>query len=225
MKILVVEDETSLAEALKKILQSAGHFADVVCDGPSALEYAEGFPYDMVLLDVMLPRLDGFGVVRALRERGINVPVLMLTARGTVPDKVTGLNAGADDYMTKPFDADELLARVRAMTRRTGDVIINELSFADLTLDLGSAALRCAGDCVQLSHKEFEVARLFLTNPQMTITKETLIINVWGIESEATDNNVEAYISFLRKKLRYLNSSVSIRNIQKIGYRLEVAPC
>ncbi len=225
MKILVVEDEISLADALKKILQRAGHFADVVYDGASALEFAEGFPYDMVILDVMLPKLDGFGVVRALRERGMGLPVLMLTARGTVPDKVAGLNAGADDYMTKPFDSDELLARVNAMTRRTGDVILNELSYSDLTLELGSAELRCGSDSVQLSRKEFEVARLFLSNPQMTITKETLIINVWGIESEATDNNVEAYISFLRKKLRYLNSSVSIRNIQKIGYRLEVAQC
>lgn len=225
MKILVVEDEVSLADALKKILQSQGHFADVVYDGQSALEYAEGFPYDMVILDVMLPKLDGFGVVRALRERGMRVPVLMLTARAAVPDKVTGLNAGADDYMTKPFDSAELLARVNAMTRRTGDVIMDELSYADLTLALGSAELRCAGECVQLSRKEFDVARLFLANPQMTITKETLIINVWGIESEATDNNVEAYISFLRKKLRYLKSSVSIRNIQKIGYRLEVTPC
>ena len=225
MKILVVEDEISLADALKKILQRAGHFADGVYDGASALEFAEGFPYDMVILDVMLPKLDGFGVVRALRERGMGLPVLMLTARGTVPDKVAGLNAGADDYMTKPFDSDELLARVNAMTRRTGDVILNELSYSDLTLELGSAELRCGSDSVQLSRKEFEVARLFLSNPQMTITKETLIINVWGIESEATDNNVEAYISFLRKKLRYLNSSVSIRNIQKIGYRLEVAQC
>ncbi len=225
MKILVVEDEISLADALKKILQRAGHFADVVYDGASALEFAEGFPYDMMILDVMLPKLDGFGVVRALRERGMGLPVLMLTARGTVPDKVAGLNAGADDYMTKPFDSDELLARVNAMTRRTGDVILNELSYSDLTLELGSAELRCGSDSVQLSRKEFEVARLFLSNPQMTITKETLIINVWGIESEATDNNVEAYISFLRKKLRYLNSSVSIRNIQKIGYRLEVAQC
>ena len=225
MKILVVEDEISLADALKKILQRAGHFADVVYDGASALEFAEGFPYDMMILDVMLPKLDGFGVVRALRERGMGLPVLMLTARGTVPDKVAGLNAGADDYMTKPFDSDELLARVNAMTRRTGDVILNELSYSDLTLELGSAELRCGSDSVQLSRKEFEVARLFLSNPQMTITKETLIINVWGIESEATDNNVEAYISFLRKKLRYLNSSVTIRNIQKIGYRLEVAQC
>ena len=225
MNILIVEDEASLAEALGQILQNAGHFTDVVGDGVSALDYAEGFSYDLIVLDVMLPKLDGFGVVRSLREQGNSVPVLMLTARSAVPDKVAGLNAGADDYMTKPFDASELLARVNAMTRRKGEVILDVLSFADLTLELNAALLRCGAASVQLSHKEFEVARLFLSNPTMTLTKERLIVSVWGIESEATDNNVEAYISLLRKKLKYLKSRVSIRNIQRLGYRLEVETC
>ncbi|MBQ1704898.1 MAG: response regulator transcription factor [Clostridia bacterium] len=222
MNILIVEDERPLAEALSEILKNAGHFTDIVGDGVEALDYAEGFRYDLVILDVMLPRLNGFSVVSAMREHGNATPVLMLTARTTVPDKVQGLNSGADDYMTKPFDPAELLARVNAMTRRTGTVVMNTLSFGDLTLELDSGALRRGEDSVQLSRKELEVARLLLANPSMTVTKETLIVNVWGIESEATDNNVEAYISFLRKKLKYLKSAVTIKNIQRIGYRLEV---
>ena len=153
MNILIVEDEASLAEALGQILQNAGHFTDIVGDGVSALDYAEGFSYDLIVLDVMLPKLDGFGVVRSLREQGNSVPVLMLTARSAVPDKVAGLNAGADDYMTKPFDASELLARVNAMTRRRGEVILDVLSFADLTLELNAAVLRCGAASVQLIHK------------------------------------------------------------------------
>lgn len=221
MNILIVEDETALADSIGQILRNAGHFTDIVGDGRTALDYAEGFSYDLVLLDVMLPELDGFGVVRRMREKEIHTPVLMLTARASVPDKVAGLNAGADDYLTKPFDTGELLARVNALTRRTGEVVMNTLSFGDLTLELNSARLYGPENFVQLSRKEFEVARMLLANSQMTVTKELLIVNVWGMESEATDNNVEAYISFLRKKFKYLKSSVLIRNIQKIGYRLE----
>ena len=221
MKILIVEDEISLASALEHILREDGHFTDMVNDGLSALEYIYGFSYDLILLDVMLPRMDGFEVVRQIREKKISTPVLILTARTAIPDKVAGLNFGADDYMEKPFDPAELLARVHAMTRRVGDVVMNELCFEDLTLRLETAQLFCQGESVQLSRKEFEVARFLLSNPHMTVTKEVLIVNVWGIDSEATDNNVEAYISFLRKKLKYLKSIVSIRNIQRIGYRLE----
>ena len=222
MKILIVEDEAPLARALEHILQKDGHMTDCVPDGLSALDYALGFPYDLILLDVMLPKLDGFEVVRQLREQKVSTPVLMLTARTAIPDKVAGLNAGADDYMTKPFDAQELLARVHAMTRRTGEVIMHELAYGDVTLQLDSAMLCRNGESVQLSRREFEVARCLFTDPRATVTKESLIVNVWGIDSEATDNNVEAYISFLRKKLRFLGSSVSIKTIQRIGYRLEV---
>ena len=222
MNILIVEDEAALANALEHILKKAGHITDVVGDGQSALDYARGFFYDLVLLDVMLPKLDGFAVVRQLRTEGISVPVLMLTARSAVPDRVAGLNAGADDYLTKPFDPEELLARVNAMTRRTGTVVMDELSFGDVTLALNTAQLSCGGSSVQLSPKEFQVARLLLGEPSMTFTKDVIISRAWGWDSEATDNNVEAYISFLRKKLRYLGSKVRIRNLQKIGYRLEV---
>lgn len=224
MNILIVEDETALAGAVEHILQKAGNTTDWVADGQTALDYIRGFSYDLVLLDIMLPRLDGLSVLRQIRREGIATPVLMLTARTTVPDKVTGLNAGADDYLTKPFDPEELLARVRAMTRRKGTVILNEIQFEDLTLDLNTVTLHRGERNVQLSPKEFQIAKLMLSEPQMTFPKELLITRAWGMDSEATDNNVEAYISFLRKKLRYLGSKVTIKNLQKIGYRLEVRP-
>ena len=221
MNILIVEDEAALAGAVEHILRKAGHTTDYVADGQSALDYIRGFSYDLVLLDGMLPKLDGLAVLRQIRQEHIETPVLMLTARTTVPDKVAGLNAGADDYLTKPFDPEELLARVNAMTRRKGAMVLDELHFGDLTLQLNSALLCRDGKNVQLSPKEFQLARLMLAEPQMTYSKELLISRAWGLDSEATDNNVEAYISFLRKKLRYLGSHVSIRNLQKIGYRLE----
>ena len=224
MNILIVEDETALAEAVAHILRKAGHSADRVADGQSALDYIRAGAYDLVLLDIMLPRLDGLSVLRQMRSEGVQTPVLMLTARTTVPDKVAGLNAGADDYLTKPFDPEKLLARVSAMTRRKGAMVLNEISFQDLTLDLNTVTLRCGVRDVQLSPKEFALARLLLSQPSMTYSKDLLISRAWGLDSEATDNNVEAYISFLRKKLRYLGSRVAIKNLQKIGYRLEVAP-
>ena len=222
MNILVVEDEVSLANAIQKILQQHGFLVDAVYDGLAALDYAEGFAYELIILDVMMPGLDGFGVVQKLRQKGIATPVLMLTARTTVHDKVTGLNAGADDYMTKPFDTEELLARVNALTRRTGQVVVEQMQFGDLSLNLKSAELICGKERVQLSRKEFEVLKLFLYNPTATITKEMMIVKVWGAESDATDNNVEVYISFLRKKLKFLKSNVTIKNLQRLGYRLEV---
>ena len=225
MNILLVEDEVALSNAVKKILEQRGFFVDAVYDGQDAVDYATGMDYNLIILDVMLPKMDGFEVLRTVRAAGVHTPILMLTARSTVPDKVTGLNGGADDYMTKPFDTEELLARVGALTRRTGEVIVNDVRYEDLVLDVQSAVLRCGAESVQLSRKEFEVMKLFLYNPTMTITKESLIVNVWGVESEATDNNVEVYISFLRKKLKYLKSRVGIRNLQKIGYRLEVEAC
>ena len=221
MNLLIVEDEAALAGALEHILRKAGNLTDWVADGQSALDYIRGCSYDLVLLDIMLPKLDGISVLRQIRSEGIQTPVLLLTARATVPDKVLGLNAGADDYLTKPFDPEELLARIGAMTRRKGAMVLNELSYEDLTLDLNTVTLRCGKRDVQLSPKEFEIARLMLTQPQMTFSKDLLITKGWGMDSEATDNNVEAYISFLRKKLRFLGSRVTIRNLQKIGYRLE----
>lgn len=225
MRILIVEDEVSLSNALKKILEQQGYFVDAVYDGEAAVEFARQLEYSVMILDVMLPKLDGFEVVRRLRSLHISTPVLMLTARTTTTDKVAGLNYGADDYMTKPFETEELLARVGALSRRKGDVFVDTVQYKDLSLDLNSAMLSCGSESVQLSHKEFEVLKTFLCNPTMTVTTDTLISNVWGIESEATDNNVEVYISFIRKKLKYLRSVVAIKKIPRIGYRLEASTC
>lgn len=222
MNILMVEDEIALSDAVTHILRKAGHTPDCVSDGQTALDYIRLGQYDLILLDIMLPKLDGLSVLRQIRQEGVQTPVLMLTARATVPDKVLGLNSGADDYLTKPFDTDELLARINAMTRRKGAMVLNEITYEDLVLDLNTITLHCGNKDVQLSPKELEIARLMLTEPQMTYSKDKLISRAWGLDTDATDNNVEAYISFLRKKLRYLGSRVTIRNLQKIGYRLEV---
>lgn len=221
MKVLIVEDERSLADALEHIVEHAGYSADAVYTGDDALAYALGASYDVIVLDVMLPDMDGFRIVSTLRAHGNHTPVLMLTARTAISDKVTGLNAGADDYMTKPFDNAELLARLNALCRRTGEVVMKQLHYADLTLDLNAAELHTARDSVQLSKKEFELARLFLSHPQHTLSVDAILSAVWGVDSEVTDNNVMAYVSFLRKKLKYLNSRVTIRNLQQIGYRME----
>ncbi|MBO4411590.1 MAG: response regulator transcription factor [Lachnospiraceae bacterium] len=223
MNVLLVEDEKSLSNAVKRILEQQGYLVDAVYDGLSAIDFAKGMEYDLIILDVMLPKLDGFEVLRILRKDGMSVPILMLTARTSMHDKVSGLNTGADDYMTKPFDTEELLARVNALTRRKGtSIAVNDISFDDLTLDLNSAMLGCGERSVQLSKKEFDVMRMFLANPTQILTKDSLIAKIWGTESDATDNNVEVYISFIRKKLKYLKSHMTIKNTQRIGYRLEV---
>lgn len=221
MKVLIVEDERALADALEHIVRRAGYAADAVYNGNDALAQAMEGGYHVIVLDVMLPDMDGFQIVTRLRARGNPTPVLMLTARADVSDKVTGLNAGADDYMTKSFDNAELLARLNALCRRTGEVVLNEIHFADVVLDLNAARLSAGGDSVQLSKKEFELARLLLSHPRQTLSMDAIYSHVWGLDAEVTENNVMAYVSFLRKKLKYLNSRVTIRNIPQIGYRLE----
>ncbi len=175
----------------------------------------------MIILDVMLPKRNGFEVVRKLREEKIATPVLLLTARDEVSDKVRGLDCGADDYMTKPFAPEELLARLRALSRRQGDVVLEELTFGDLKLNLSAYSLSCGTRSVHLGYKEFEILRLLMSNPQMVMPKESILTRVWGTESDAEDNNVEAYMSFLRKKFHYLGSKVTIGTVRKVGYRLE----
>ena len=195
---------------------------DTVYDGKSGLEYALIGDYALIILDVMLPLMDGFAVVKSLRQQKISTPVLMLTAREAINDKITGLDCGADDYMTKPFDYDELFARVRALTRRVGEVVLDALSFGDLTLNLDNAELHCGHKSVHLSYKEFAIMQQLLQHPSMIVSKENLIVNVWGSSSDAVENNVEVYISFLRKKLRFLGSTVQIITVRRIGYHLEV---
>lgn len=221
MRILIVEDEIRLAEALAQIMREQKYMADTAYDGTDGLNCALSGQYDVIVLDVMLPGLNGFEVVRRLRAAKDTTPVLLLTARDEISDKVTGLDSGADDYMTKPFEPEELLARIRALTRRTGEVILEQLTFHDLTLNLSSCELCCGFRSVRLGRKEFDVLQILMASCPMITTKEDLINRVWGSDSDAEDNNVEAYISFLRKKLAFLQSQVSIATLRRVGYRLE----
>jgi len=220
MKILIVEDDLRLARALAHILVESHHKVDIVGDGASVLEWAESGMYDVIILDVMLPKMDGFEVVAELRRENVSTPVLLLTARDAVSDKITGLDSGADDYMTKPFSPAELMAHLRMLTRRQGEVIFEKIDFADLTLNLDSLELSCGSKTIHLSVKEFSIAKILMTNPSQIASKELLIDKVWGMDSSAEDNNVEAYISFLRKKLKFLGSRARIETIRKVGYRL-----
>ena len=220
MQILVVEDDMRLAAALGHILEENGYGVDLVHDGATGLEWGESSIYDIVILDVRLPKMNGFDVVAELRRRKVTTPVLMLTARDAIPEKITGLDSGADDYMTKPFSPAELLAHLRALTRRQGEVVFETVEFADIALNLESFDLACKKKTIHLGLKEFSICKILMLNPNQVISKETLISKVWGIESSAEDNNVEAYISFLRKKLKFLGSSASIETLRKAGYRL-----
>lgn len=222
MRLLIVEDEIRLAEAIGQIMTEKKYTVDLVHDGESALDYAESGLYDVIILDVMIPKINGFEVVKRLRAQKNTTPILLLTAKDDLSDKVVGLDSGADDYVTKPFAPEELLARVRALSRRQGDVVLDEMTFADLTLNLANNSLYKGAKSVHLGFKEYEVLKLLMANPKQIIPKEELIIKVWGTESGAEDNNVEAYISFLRKKFFYLGSKVTIGTIRKVGYRLEV---
>jgi DNA-binding response OmpR family regulator len=222
MNVLVVEDERNLADAICQILKDEGIRADVTYDGPTGLSMTKSGMYDAIVLDFMLPGMSGLDVVRETRRAGISTPVLMLTARTSTSDKVDGLDAGADDYMTKPFETPELLARLRALTRRTGDVVIEEASFGDLRLDLTTHALSCDDKSVHLSGKEFEVMRMLMSSNARVVSKQDLLMRVWGGSAEASENSVEAYISFLRKKMNHLHSKVQITTLRMLGYRLEV---
>lgn len=222
MQILVVEDEKRLAEALAQILIEKKYMVDIANDGRDGLDYGLSGIYDVIILDVMLPKMDGFTVANELRKNKIDTPILMLTAKDQVSDKVKGLDAGADDYMTKPFSPDELLARIRALTRRQGEVVIDDITFGDLTLNLSTCDLCCGTKSVHLNFKEFEIMKILMQNPGAVTTKDDLIVKVWGYDSNAVDNNVEVYISFLRKKIEFVSSTAQISSLRKIGYRLEV---
>lgn len=223
MRVLVIEDETRLAATLRDLLELDGYAVDVCHDGESGLDNALSAIYDVILLDVMLPKLDGFTVLRRLRASGDSTPVLMLTARSEVGDKVQGLDCGADYYLTKPFEPRELLACVRALIRRQPELRSgNEgLTCGDLRLERSTFSLTCGERSVRLSRKEFDMMELLMLNQKQVLTKETLLLKIWGYESDAEDNNVEVYISFLRRKLEHLHSRVKIRTIRMVGYCLE----
>ena len=213
MNILVVEDERNLADAIVRILQTGGYHAEAAYDGRSGLRSALSGLYGAVVLDVMLPGMSGHEVVHEMRRQGVSTPVLLLTARTSTADKV---------YMTKPFEAPELLARLRALTRRKGDVVLDELRFADVTLDLASHDLSCGDGTVHLSGKEFEVMRMLMGSSPRVVSKQDLLAQVWGTDGEASENSVEAYVSFLRKKLAHVGSRTQITTLRMLGYRLEV---
>lgn len=221
MNILIVEDEKRLAQALKQILSEQKYMAEVVYDGNDGLDYGLSGIYDLIILDVMLPYRDGFEIAYELRKNKIDTPILMLTAKDTISDKVTGLDRGADDYMTKPFAPEELLARVKALTRRRGEVILDEESFGDFNFNASTSTLTKGAKSVHLNFKEAEILKLLIANRDVIISKDDIITKVWGYDSDAGDNNVEAYISFLRRKLKFINSNTEIKAVKKMGYRLE----
>ena len=220
MRILIVDDEVRLAEALGQIMTQNKYIADIVNDGEAGYDYAMSGIYDVIILDVMLPKMNGFDIVRKMRENNEKTPVILLTAKDEIADKVTGLDCGADDYLTKPFSPEELLARVRALSRRQGEIVSNELKFGDLVLNQSANTLFCSAKSIRLGLKEFEILRLLMSNPNSIVTKEDLLLKVWGSDSNAEDNNVEVYISFLRKKFFFLGSTVTIETVRKIGYHL-----
>ena len=223
MRLLIVEDEVRLADTLRQLLNRQGYTADVYYDGVSGLDNATTGIYDLMVLDVMLPGMNGFQVVKKLREAGVTTPVLMLTAKSDVSDRIHGLDCGADYYLTKPFEPEELLACVRTLLRRSGGQLqeSDTLTWGDLSLERTTFSLSCAERAVRLSRREYDLMELLMRNGNQVVTKEQMLVKVWGYDSQAEDNNVEVYISFLRKKLEHLRSRVKIKTIRMVGYCLE----
>ena len=222
MKLLLAEDEQSLSKALTARLEHNGHTVDAVYDGIEALEYLEMGEYDGVILDIMMPRMDGMTALQKIREKGNQVPILMLTAKSEVDDKVAGLDNGANDYLTKPFASKELLARIRAMTRTQTAAITSTLQFGNISLDQATKELSSPSGNFHLANKEFQVMELLMSNPKNVIPTERIMEKVWGYDSNAELNVVWAYISYLRKKLTALNADIQIKATRNTGYSLEV---
>lgn len=221
MRILIVEDDVRLAGTLADMISEAGDMADIAYDGETGLDNALSGIYDALVLDVMLPKMDGFELLLHLRKKDERTPVLMLTAKSELDDRVRGLDLGADYYLTKPFENAEFLACLRAVLRRQGDMTPEQIHFGDLTLTPQAGELRKGERALSLNAKELELMRLLMLNSNQILPKETLLMKVWGYDTEASDNNVEAYISFLRKKLTLLGSKVTISVVRRVGYRLE----
>ena len=222
MKILVIEDEKLLADSIKALLEGKGFQVETVYDGETGAEYAELGVYDLLILDVMMPKMDGYQVARRVRSRRCSTPILMLTAKSGLEDRIDGLNAGADYYLTKPFDTRELLACINALLRRQGNQI-EELVYGNTALELSTGMLVCGARSVRLSAREFDVMRFLLQSQGQIISKEVLLARIWGFDSNAVENHVEVYVGFLRKKLTSIGSNIRIVALRRLGYHLEVA--
>jgi DNA-binding response OmpR family regulator len=222
MRILLVEDEKNLADALCAILKKSNFSVDHARDGESGLDCALSGVYDVILLDIMLPKMNGIKVLKSLREEDKTTAVIMLTARSEIEDKISGLNHGADDYLPKPFNTDELIARIHAVSRRQNKEIVErtDITFDDITLDMQSLVLSSQTAQVQLTLKEAQLLEYLIQNNTLVLSKEKIIEKIWGYDSDAADNNVEVYISFLRKKLKHLKSHANILTIRGLGYKL-----
>lgn len=223
MRILLIEDEKHLCEALVHLLKHNHYLVDAVHDGMDGYNYIKSDIYDIVILDIMLPSLSGLEVLRRIRMENIHVPVLMLTAKSQIQDKVLGLDYGADDYLAKPFDTEELLARLRAIGRRKNNTIEpDEISIGDIQYNNRTLSILGNHKVVSLSHLENELFYLLVDHKDYFVSKESIILKLWGYDSDAEDNNVEVYISFLRKKLKYVSEKVTINTTRNVGYKLEV---
>lgn len=222
MQILIVEDERSLSEILVALLEQNGYRVDAAYDGISGLDQAETGIYDAIVLDIMLPGQSGLVLLRQLREFGVETPVLLLTAKSEVEDKIKGLDLGADDYLTKPFSSGELLARLRAITRRKGEIVGDDLAFGDAILNKYTHTLSFQGSSVTLGAKEYQIMEIFMQQQDRIIPKETFLEKVWGFDSEAEYNAIEVYISFLRKKIRAIDANIQITAVRGVGYTLEL---
>lgn len=222
MKILIVEDEKRLADTLSDIVRREGYDAFIANDGDAGLERALSGEFDLVILDIMLPGVNGLDILREMRGEKISIPVILLTARRDTDERVKGLDSGADYYLTKPFETSELLACIRAVSRRGAQIVEQIPSFGDVTLSLSSAELCCGERRIALRKKELDVMELLMRSDGRLVSKETLLLKVWGYDSDAEYNNVEVYVSFLRKKLLFVSSRVEIATSRGIGYRLEV---
>lgn len=222
MKILIIEDERLLADSLKVLLQKKGFEVETAYDGATGCEYAAMGIYDLLILDIMMPEMNGYQVAREVRAKRCSTPILMLTAKSEVDDRINGLNAGADYYLTKPFDTRELLACINALMRRQGTQV-DELVFGNTALDLASGMLVCGENKVRLSAREFDVMRLLLQARERNLSKEAILARVWGYDSNAVENHVEVYVGFLRKKLASIGSDIRIEAVRRLGYHLEIA--
>ena len=221
MKILIIEDERALADSLKTLLEGKGFDVELAFDGETGAEYAMLGIYDLLILDVMMPNMNGYQVARQVRSRRCNSPILMLTAKSETQDRIEGLNAGADYYLTKPFDSRELLACINALLRRQGNQV-DELSYGNTNLDLASGMLVCGEKSIRLTAREFDVMRFLLQAQGRILSKEVLLSRIWGYDSNAVENHVEVYVGFLRKKLAKIDSNLRIEAIRRLGYHLEV---